>query len=376
MVKKDYIKVVLPLIIIIGLFFIFTHNSGRSAGCTDTDSGKQYYLVGSIPESGGGTDVCINTTTLKEFFCSTSATPYPTYINYRCSDGCANGICKPSPSCSLSQSQNCPSVGSACMTSTLLCTETFLYNNNYYCNIDNTVCGTKCIGNPPTAKCENPSVCIEGYMECRDGHPYKCISGTWSNTDTCTTSPPEVCRYVSYNNAYCEPASLSECSSGSDCCAKYGSNCGANGLSSSKQVTSAPFCSGNFVYIKYKLHSCSLGDCDIGAETSTSIQECVSPNVCQNGACVNSPCQAWSCGTWGPCIIGSQARTCTVASTCSPNTKTETQTCTVSCVKGETTNCDGKVSKTELLAYISNWLKGTVQMQDIIEVIKYYLRYM
>ncbi len=69
--------------------------------CTDTDGGANYYLRGTANDSQGdsGTDYCISSATIKEYYCSDGLV---TELNYNCLLGysCSNGAC-------LSQNNTC-----------------------------------------------------------------------------------------------------------------------------------------------------------------------------------------------------------------------------------------------------------------------------
>ncbi|MDD5193965.1 MAG: LamG domain-containing protein, partial [Candidatus Nanoarchaeia archaeon] len=60
--------------------------------CTDSDGGKNYTTKGvTNGTSGALTDYCVNATTLKEYYCSSSGDA--SFISYRCPQNCSSGKC-------------------------------------------------------------------------------------------------------------------------------------------------------------------------------------------------------------------------------------------------------------------------------------------
>jgi len=73
-------------------------DTGLVYTCADSDNGKDYYKQGTVTDSGKTyTDYCVDSSVLKEYFCSISDSN-PTGIiseeNYTCSSGCENNACK------------------------------------------------------------------------------------------------------------------------------------------------------------------------------------------------------------------------------------------------------------------------------------------
>jgi uncharacterized cupin superfamily protein len=63
-----------------------------STTCVEEDDGKNYYKKGNIASINGGTvDYCINSTTLREYYCSASG--YIAWEDYVCPSGCYDGAC-------------------------------------------------------------------------------------------------------------------------------------------------------------------------------------------------------------------------------------------------------------------------------------------
>ncbi|MBI2670595.1 hypothetical protein HYX18_01285, partial [Candidatus Woesearchaeota archaeon] len=78
-----------------------------SSSCTDTDSGayptRNYAVQGTVSVNSvpQGTDNCIDSTNLQEYYCQTETDLTASNFVYPCSNGCLNGECIPSVSCSL-----------------------------------------------------------------------------------------------------------------------------------------------------------------------------------------------------------------------------------------------------------------------------------
>ena len=73
--------------------------------CQDSDNGKDYYTTGGVSEGNSGgdavigkVDYCNDGYYLTEYYCPTS-TSASSSVSFYCRYGCANGACKPNPSC-------------------------------------------------------------------------------------------------------------------------------------------------------------------------------------------------------------------------------------------------------------------------------------
>jgi hypothetical protein len=61
--------------------------------CTDTDGGKNYYILGMVNSTSGskGSDFCFTNNILEEYFCNSNLS---SNVNYTCPYGCENGACR------------------------------------------------------------------------------------------------------------------------------------------------------------------------------------------------------------------------------------------------------------------------------------------
>lgn len=72
---------------------------GCSSSCTDTDGGKNYYVIGTVygNYSNGQhfnfTDSCTSGTQLLEWYCKDDNCPYPWWEIHNCEFGCSAGKC-------------------------------------------------------------------------------------------------------------------------------------------------------------------------------------------------------------------------------------------------------------------------------------------
>ena len=84
--------------------------------CTDTDNGFDYYTQGATywANANGyyyfGTDSCVNSTTLTEYYCPTN-TSVPTAKLFVCAYGCSNGVCGQSPAQNQTPTNNQTNTG-------------------------------------------------------------------------------------------------------------------------------------------------------------------------------------------------------------------------------------------------------------------------
>lgn len=72
---------------------------GCSSNCTDTDGGKNYYVIGTVygnlpgGEHFNHTDMCTSGTQLIEWYCTEGNCPIPWWEEHKCDFGCSAGKC-------------------------------------------------------------------------------------------------------------------------------------------------------------------------------------------------------------------------------------------------------------------------------------------
>ncbi len=98
--RKDLTNwILIILAILLSAFLVYKSITGFATNfiCTDSDGGKNYYFPGTVRLGVSSlTDSCINSSNLKEVYCSSDTTG--STVNYLCPDGCKDGACQNSSS--------------------------------------------------------------------------------------------------------------------------------------------------------------------------------------------------------------------------------------------------------------------------------------
>ena len=163
-------------------------------------------------------------------------------VTYESAPGCATGSYSwyvDATECSLSTPENCPHVGEVCLDNDFFCGDTFIYNNYYYCDIDEVYCDLGC-ENDACVECES-----HDYKDCDNNDVY------W------------------YNSCDEREDKYDEC--GSDSCDGWGGN----------------YCKDNDVYHSKTCYDrgCSSDSCFSNPTvTEEKVLEC-GTNGCANNAC-------------------------------------------------------------------------------------------
>ena len=281
--KNFIIKVLLFLI-----FFVVLTFDCYAADCTETDGGRyDYYNKGTCVSSTGAvrTDYCVDSTTVKEFFCWSDQLVYNepgSETGYVCENGklvevpyCGNGNCDPGEDTS-----NCP----------------------FDCGVGS--CTSDC-------DCDSASTCKDGYEKtstsCQDTFTigYCCCPVT---TDTCDTPGHEACEpeYGENSDNCPDDCGVGSCTGDCYCDEFDGCDCDANDVGceyGGLYIRTSTTCEGNFFNgncccLEEPFAGCGDDYCDeIEGENCENCPEdcaCIPPEVCVDGVCVDD----CTCGSW------------------------------------------------------------------------------
>lgn len=335
--------------------------------CTDSDGGKEYYTKGTTTSTSQGTftDFCDGeyngNPAVKEYFCQACSSGDGDCVwsvrasqgGYVCNDGklvkqdtctgptcppasdvtcgqsiqpnpgctgpcqgygtkcssgktCQNGICVGENTCSLTNPSLCQHVGQRCMDSTHLCSDAFVYNNNYYCEAGKEgVCQNGCQNNACVA-----NQCTSGQTECKDSDEKReCVEGRWSDPVLCPADKPDCESGSCISNPCTGVTCLNTCDGNT---LKFGGWC---------DKTKTPVCQYQEMVCE---DGCTDGACGGGTECPTGCpDQCAANTKYFNGQCVSAQCQYQQENCVDGCELVNGAARCKGQNICVGNTCTE-----------------------------------------------------
>lgn len=286
------------------------------ASCTDSDGGQDEFVKGTTEKTGSFsyTDTCVDSTVLREYYCSGTTWGLTTI---ECPAGCLNGACVEQtntcePNAMRCNGQNrefcssggtwvgqstttCTDTGARCMSnvdSKSLCQDTIIADNYYWCKLPLTSCPTTC--NPSTNACTT-NACTANVKECVSPTQYRqCKSdgSQWLADVTCPSATPN-CVGGTCTVLVCN-ANVKECASST----QY-RQCNSQGtawLATTMCPTSTPVCSGAGLCAAATCVSYVCKDngnkwCinSVGVGIESTITPCApGTEKCENGACIPS----------------------------------------------------------------------------------------
>ena len=347
---------IISLVFLLSAFAFLLFDSSKltitgfaTAQCQDSDNGKAYNVKGTVTytrsngSDGTKTDRCLDTSNLREFFCSNTEWAYKDY-SCSCSDGrcTAQSTCKPSGQSCSATSDCCSGLtctGGTCQTTTTACSkkdESCVSNaccNGLYCknnvckdpgslacwetdngkdyDVKGTVTYTKSDGTQDTKtdRCDDYSLLKEFFCK---------SDGDW-NSELYT------CPY-SCDDGKCIAQSAASCTSNEQCsstqfCKLQTSSCSGTGTCTTKPAASS--CSGAFTPIcgcngitynneacanAYSVSKKSDNYCSSSVSSCTSNEQCSSTQFCKfptsscsgTGTCTTKPAASSCSGAFTP----------------------------------------------------------------------------
>ncbi|MGV8084932.1 MAG: Kazal-type serine protease inhibitor family protein [Candidatus Bilamarchaeum sp.] len=278
-------------------------NNNTQMGCSDSDSGRDYYTKGAVTVNGiRNEDVCADVRLVKEYYCENGVSRNE---NYQCPSGyrCENGKCNQlTNACEDSDGGNDITRRGTVTVSNVITTQTYRDD----CLDDNTVTEYYCVGNRQESddiNCARGDSCNNGRCEessCTDsdgGRDYytrgTVEKGDDSYEDRCSGSN-RVVEYYCRNNEVEDESYL--CQSGYECisgrCERTGSSCydpdnsrtdttRATTVTHSGEAPGSDSCADSNTVVEFY--------CNSAGNIASNTVSCGASRVCESGVCVVAP---------------------------------------------------------------------------------------
>jgi len=206
--------------------------------------------------------------------------------------------------------------------------------------------------------CNSDQTCEGGTVEGADDCSTCCIGGTCTDvSETCSDKDGDCCEFdeVCSGGSYDAATDCDNCCVGGTCEAVSTGVCGDSNCDADECQTCPDDCSFN--------KCCGDGTCDGREDCESCAADCECA-VCNDGICGENECNT--------CPDDCSVNACCGDGTCQSTLGETCDSCLDDCIsihEADNNPCDGTISISEMSAYLDKWKIGTVDMNNLMEVI-------